>query len=285
MGKSSKSTNDPSKFAKPYIAAGANAVQGAYQANQPNIANISSLLQNNMGSVSSSLLNNPGLTAASSYNQDVLGGKFLNGNPNLQGIIDNTNSDVANKVNASIGMRGGAGGSAQAQILARELAKNETGIRYQDYATERGYQDKGVQNAAGLSAANDSNIQTLLAYLTGQAQIPQSGAQSYAGSIGNLLGQYTTQTNTPSVASSIKDGIGTASQIASIFSDRRLKADIRKVGEFADGLGRYVYRYIFGGPAHEGVLADEVARLRPWALGAEVGGFLTVNYEALHVRD
>lgn len=141
MGKSSKQETGPSKFAQPYITAGANAVQGAYNANQPNIANISSFLSNNMGRVAASTLDNPGLAAAGAYNQDVLGGKYLNSNPNLQGIIDNTNSDVANKVNGAIGMRGGAGGSAQAQILARELAKNEMGLRYQDYSTERRSED------------------------------------------------------------------------------------------------------------------------------------------------
>lgn len=281
MGKKSKTEVGPSAFSRPYIASGANAVQGAYQANQPNIANISSFLQNNMGKVSSGLVDNPSLAAAGSYNSDVLGGKYLNGNPHLQDIIDSTNSDVANKVNASIGMRGGAGGSAQAQLLARELAKNETGLRYQDYATERGYQDKGVGNATALSGANDSNIAALLAYLTGQAQIPQSGAQSYAGSIGQLLGQYNTQTSTPSAASSIAQGLGTAASIASMFSDRRLKTGIRKLGELADGLGVYAYRYIWGGPERTGVMADEIARLRPWALGPEVAGFATVDYSRL----
>jgi hypothetical protein len=279
--KSSKQETGPSKFAAPFITQGANAVQGAYNANQPNIANISSFLQNNMGKVSSSLIDNPGLAAAGGYNSDVLSGKYLGGNPHLQSIIDSTNSDVANKVNGAIGMRGGAGGSAQAQIMARELAKNESNLRYQDYSTERGYQDKGVANAAALSGANDNNIQALLQYLTGQAQIPQAGANSYAASIGGLLGNSQLQTSTPSTGSSIMQGLGTAASIASIFSDRRLKTGIRKLGEMADGLGIYAYRYIWGGPEQRGVMADEVASLRPWALGPTVRGFATVNYGAL----
>jgi hypothetical protein len=194
MSKKSKSTNDPSAFAKPYITSGANAVQSAYQSNQPNIANISSFLQSNMPSIGARLTNDPGLAAAGGYNNDVLGGKYLNGNPHLQNVIDNTNSDVANRVNASIGTRGGAGGSAQSAILARELAKNEGNLRYQDYATERGYQDHAVGNAAQLSGAGDNNLQTLLQYLTGQATIPQSGATTYASSIGGLMSPYQTKT-------------------------------------------------------------------------------------------
>jgi hypothetical protein len=203
MGKKSKTETGPSAFAKPYIQSGATAVQDAFTANQPNLANISNTLQSNMGTVLGQTLNNPGLTAANSYNTDVLGGKYLMSNPNLQGIIDNTNSDVANKVNASIGTRGGAGGSAQAQLLARELAKNETGLRYQDYNTERGYQQAAVGNAAGLSNAGDSNIQTLLQYLSGQASIPQQGAQSYASSIGGLLGGYNQTTQTQGIGNTL----------------------------------------------------------------------------------
>jgi len=194
MSKKSKSETGPSRFAQPYIASGANAAQGAFEANQPNIANISTFLQGNMPSIGARLLDDPGLKAASGYNSDVLGGKFLGSNPNLQAIIDNTNSDVANKVNASIGSRGGAGGSAQAQLLARELAKNESALRYNDYATERGYQDKAVGNATALSGAGANNLQALLQYLTTQAGIPQSAATTYAGSIGGLLGPYQSKT-------------------------------------------------------------------------------------------
>jgi len=282
MGKKSSTTETgPSKFSQPYITAGANAVQGAFSAYQPSLANISDFLKNNMGKVAASTIDNPAMGAANGYTSDVLSGKYLSGNPNLQAIIDSTNSDVANKVNGAIGMRGGAGGSAQARILARELAKNEAGLRYQDYSTERGYQDKGVADAATLSGANAGNIQALLQYLTGQATIPQSGANSYASALASLLGNQSSTTSTPSTANSIMQGIGTAASVASLFSDRRLKRNIDRVGEMPDGLGIYDFDYVWGGPRHRGVMADEVAELRPWALGEPVGGFATVNYGAL----
>lgn len=282
MGKKkSKQETGPSKFAQPYIQQGANAVQSAYQANQPNIANISQILQDNTASVVGSTLNNPGLAAAGAYNADVLGGKYLSGNPNLEGVIDNTNSDVTNRVQAAIGSRGGAGGSAQAQILARELAKNEGNLRYQDYATERGYQDKAVGNATALSGAYDNNIQALLQYLTGSATIPQSGADSYAQAIGSLLGNYTSTTKQNSGIDNFLNLAGTAAKIGSVASDRRLKTEITKIGSFPDGLGIYSYRYKAGGPMHMGVMADEVAEIRPHALGPTVEGYQTVQYGAL----
>lgn len=82
----------------------------------------------------------------------------------------------------------------------------------------------------------------------------------------------------PSTAGSIASAVG---GIASIFSDRRLKHAIEKVGEFADGLGVYVFSYLGSNQRHKGVMADEVERLRPWALGPKVAGYATVNYGAL----
>jgi hypothetical protein len=73
-------------------------------------------------------------------------------------------------------------------------------------------------------------------------------------------------------------------------SDPRLKTNIVKLGEEPDGLGVYAWDYRpTAGPIaafmpagrQRGVMADEVARLRPWALGPVVGGFATVRYDRL----
>ena len=64
-------------------------------------------------------------------------------------------------------------------------------------------------------------------------------------------------------------------------SDRRLKRDIIKLHEEPDGLGVYGFKYNWSDDTQLGVMADEVAEIRPWALGPEVAGFQTVNYGAL----
>lgn len=73
----------------------------------------------------------------------------------------------------------------------------------------------------------------------------------------------------------------TVGKIAAVFSDRRLKEDIRKIDELEDGLGIYQFRYKNHDQPQIGVMADEVAELRPWALGEPVAGFATVNYGRL----
>jgi len=66
-------------------------------------------------------------------------------------------------------------------------------------------------------------------------------------------------------------------------SDRRLKTDIQPIGMLDDGLKVYSYRYKSGGPVQIGVMADEVAVLRPQAYikGGAGDGFDAVDYSKL----
>lgn len=75
-------------------------------------------------------------------------------------------------------------------------------------------------------------------------------------------------------------GLASLGSAAILASDRRLKTNISLIGQRPDGLNLYSYDYIWGQPA-VGVMADEVAVLRPEALGPVVGGYATVNYGAL----
>lgn len=67
-------------------------------------------------------------------------------------------------------------------------------------------------------------------------------------------------------------------------SDRRLKEAVILIGAEPDGLPVYSFRYK-DDPAkkrHVGVMADEVAELRPWALGPLTDdGYATVNYDEI----
>lgn len=62
------------------------------------------------------------------------------------------------------------------------------------------------------------------------------------------------------------------------WSDRRLKRNIRRIGEWR-GHALYAYEYAWGEPS-VGVMAQEVARTRPGAVRA-INGYLAVNYGAL----
>lgn len=69
-----------------------------------------------------------------------------------------------------------------------------------------------------------------------------------------------------------------AAQIAGLFSDRRLKADIKLVGKLDNGLNVYQYRYKAGGPTQLGLMADEVEKVSPNAVATHESGYKMVDY-------
>jgi len=73
---------------------------------------------------------------------------------------------------------------------------------------------------------------------------------------------------------------GTLGSAAIKYSDRRLKTNIEKIGEMANGLALYAYDYIWG--EHDiGVMADEVEKVMPEAVITMPNGFKAVNYSML----
>lgn len=285
MGGKTSTTSGPSKAALPHLNAASSALDSGYQQSLGLANQATGILQDNLPTVLGQTINNPALKAANGYTTDVLGGKYLDANPYFDQMLANSNANIANTVNGSIGTRGLTGGSAQTALLAQEIGKNEVGARSAQYNTERGYQQAAAGNAANLSNAGNQGIATLLAYLTGGAQLPQAVAGQYANGVNGLWGssQTTTQKSNPGILGIAGGLLSTAADAKSLglFSDRRLKRDVRKVGQEADGLGIYEYRYAWGGPVRRGVMADEVQALRPWAMGQAERGFSRVNYEAL----
>lgn len=74
--------------------------------------------------------------------------------------------------------------------------------------------------------------------------------------------------------------LGSGLAIGGMFSDRRLKWDVQRVGTHPLGIGLYSYRYKGSTGRHLGVIAQEVQRVKPQAVG-ECAGFLTVDYDQL----
>ena len=70
----------------------------------------------------------------------------------------------------------------------------------------------------------------------------------------------------------------TTTQPMPFFSDRRLKTDIKKIGEAKNGLPIYSYKYKGDDQTHIGFMADEVEHVHPEAVGL-AGGYKTVDYD------
>lgn len=146
------------------------------------------------------------------------------------------------------------------------------------------YPFQGLDTATNLLAALSGNYGTQTTVGTNtQKQTQSSGG--LAPILGGMIGLGSMVAGFPGVGGLFKGmggGAGGAGPLSGFtpFSDRRLKRNIQKVGELADGLGVYIWNYIWG-PLALGVMADEVERLRPWALGPRVQGFATVDYGRL----
>jgi Chaperone of endosialidase len=67
-------------------------------------------------------------------------------------------------------------------------------------------------------------------------------------------------------------------------SDIRLKRDITQVGELDSGIGLYRYQYLWSDTTYVGVMAQEVAAVKPEAVLRGADGYLRVDYGRLGLR-
>ena len=159
------------------------------------------------------------------------------------------------------------------------------------------------QKFAQAQALQQNPLNMLNATRTGQqmqvAQMPQVGQsnpvalQSVAGpdmlGAAQAQGQYAMNTYNQQMAaynammSGATSAAGTAAGAGmsyGMMSDRRLKKNIVRIGTHALGIGLYTWDYIWGQP-FTGVMADEVEKVMPEAVGTHPSGFKWVNYKML----
>ncbi len=144
---------------------------------------------------------------------------------------------------------------------------------------------KGLRNSGAmlkkLSAFNqDLSNQYSGQYLDRLSQM--MGVGTGAGALLSGAGGYSkgTSTGTSSSKGGIGQTVGSVAQAIAL-SDPRVKKNVEKIGELEDGLGVYRFEYTYKPGVYEGVMADEVKELRPWALGPEISGYMTVDYSKL----
>lgn len=278
MGKKTTvQNNDPWKPAQPYILKNLQQQDAVFSSTQPQLEQFAGMQRDTYGRLAPGA--EAGVTGAQSLVNRNLSGANLQGNPYLDAILSKTRENVAGSVNDQFGPAGRFGSGMHAAILTRELADAENKARYADYGVERGYQQDAIGDAQNLMGGAQG-------LLNNAAELPWVGVQAANGAVRQASGGYGTQTTTQKggVFEALLKAGATAAQAAAMASDRRLKVDIEKIGEESDGLGLYRYRYVTDAPdapLRDGVMADEVEKLRPWALGPERGGFATVNYGEL----
>lgn len=190
----------------------------------------------------------------------------------------------------------GIGGDPTAQNEAFDNFRNSSGYQFQmDQGTNAitgGAASKGLLNSGSTAKSLQTYGQgladsTMNGYLdrllgVGNQGIAAANAISGAGAYSDSKSQGTSSSQGTS-KSSDKPGIqGLLGQGLAMASDPRLKENVTKLWTRPDGLNVYSFDYINGPKDQTGVMADEVAVLRPDALGPEMtGGYRTVMYDKL----
>jgi len=166
------------------------------------------------------------------------------------------------------GQAAGIGGQQQAINTGDIENLIKTGVVQQ--GTEAGQVEGDYQEFLRMQDAPMDRYNQLMAMLSGTpTNKSQVDTQKQKGSLLNTL-------------------MGGGMMAASLFSDRRLKKDVDRVGEaMVNGrrVGIYFFRYLWEPrwwPRHTGFMADEVKAVAPEAV-TRVFGFDTVDYSAVPV--
>ena len=255
-------------------------------------------------------LANQGITQGSeAYNNAMLN----QSNAKQQAYESARNEAVSGGINAAQGM---FGMNLQQGNFANQAAQAQYGMGTQNAALQNQAAQQAFQQAlqsgsfqnltaqqkfAQAQALQQNPLNMLNATRTGQqmqvAQMPQVGQsnpvalQSVAGpdmlGAAQAQGQYSMNTYNQQMAaynammSGATSAAGTAAGAGiGMYSDRRLKKNIVRIGTHALGIGLYTWDYIWGQP-FTGVMADEVEKVMPEAVGTHPSGFKWVNYKML----
>lgn len=172
--------------------------------------------------------------------------------------------------------------AAQNQALSQQQALNQQYANYQNQLRQQAIAEEAQRRGMSLNEMN--------ALLTGQqVSMPNmpSFVQSGQATPPNILGATQMQYQADLGASNAQNAmfnnlLGTAGQLGSaafMFSDRRLKSNIVKVGEHPIGVG--IYDYTMMGMRQRGVIAQDVLQVRPDLVKRHSNGYLMVNYGGL----
>jgi hypothetical protein len=207
-----------------------------------------------------------------------------------RGILQGVAPTIAAQYNQNVNNQQGAAGNlynagnTNAGILAglqqQKLANQGQGVTAAGQATDMA---NAGNNAALAAEAQRRNIPTQALGLLAQIGIPIAGL----GGQSSGQSQGTSQMSGAQQFATIAGGLGslfgggggsTAGNIFKMISDRNAKEDITQVGTLFDGTPVYRYRYI-GQPAFQiGLMAQDVEKVTPEAVGM-IGEYKAVDYK------
>lgn len=188
---SSKKTQKTTPIYDQQITGAANTLSNVYNQNSAGVQQISDQLGGLIPSMLDKYRNgDSAVNAARGFLTNTLESQ-PDSNPYLDQIVAQTGQNVADKTRTAMGTRGLTGGTAMQDILSRNLAENESGLRYNDYAQAMARKMQAAGMAPGIAAGDAIQIAPLLSVADAASSMPMNAAMKYAAGTGGLLGQYT----------------------------------------------------------------------------------------------
>lgn len=165
--------------------------------------------------------------------------------------------------------------------LGLSAAQQLGGLGQQSFGYGQAIQNNLAQQGQQQQMLNQALIDAAKAQFGAYTQSPTAGLSIMTQALGaSPHGQTQTQQSSPGL-------FGVLSAMAPLFagSDSRLKESIKKVGELANGVGVYTWKWtkeaIEAGKANamlKGVIAQEVREKFPDAVKVDHDGYMMVNY-------
>jgi hypothetical protein len=193
----------------------------------------------------------------------------------IQGLY---NTSLAQNQNAALQQQAAAN-AAQAQQFNQALQAGQFGntALQQSLAQQLALRNQPLNEITALMSGSQVQMPQFQGYTGANVgAAPVFGAAQAQGDFAqNLYNQQMGAYNNK--MSGLYDLAGTGAKL--MFSDRRLKSNIERVGTHNLGIG--IYEYDIGGRRERGVMADEVQAIKPEAVSTHESGYKMVNYGML----
>lgn len=203
-------------------------------------------------------------TAQQTYNQNLGAAQFQNQAVGQASALDQSRMQAQNQ---ALGQQFG---------LNQQYANAQNQLRQQAIAEEMQRRGMSLNEMNALLSGQQVQMPNMPSFSqSGQAQTPNilgATQMGYDAQLGAANAQNAAFGNL----------LGAGAQLGSaafMFSDRRLKSNIKRVGTHAIGVG--IYDYTMMGIAQRGVIAQEVEAVRPDLVKRHANGYLMVNYGGL----
>ena len=216
------------------------------------------------------------------YNQ-MMGLANLGNQANQQAF--NQNLQAAQFGNQALGQASAldiARQQANNQALQQQFGMNQQAAQFQNQLRQQAIAEEAQRRGMSLNEMNAllSGQQVAMPQMPTFNQAQRSETPQILNAVGQQydaqLGAYNAQ------QAGMNNLLNAGAQLGSaafMFSDRRLKSNIKRIGTHDIGVG--IYEYTMMGMPQRGVIAQEVQAVRPDLVKRHANGFLMVNYGGL----